>query len=66
MIIECKSNSQLSLSEWYEIIFLDRMKIGMIFDTKTITVIFRRRKFFLLSLVSYITNMVKLMIKILN
>jgi hypothetical protein len=46
MKIECKSNSQLSLSEWYEIIFLDRMKIGMIFDTKTITVIFRRRKFF--------------------
>jgi hypothetical protein len=64
MIIECKSNSQLSLSEWYEMI-LDRMKIGMIFYTNTITVIFRRRKFFL-SLVSSITNMVKLMIKILN
>jgi hypothetical protein len=65
MIIECKSNSQLSLSEWYEMI-LDRMKIGMIFYTNTIiTVIFRRRKFFL-SRVSSITNMVKLMIKILN
>jgi len=62
MIIECKSNSQLSLSEWYEMI-LDRMKIGMIFYTNTITVIFRRRKFFL-SRVSSITNMVKLMIKI--
>ena len=65
MIIECKSNSQLSLSEWYEMI-LDRMKIGMIFYTNTITEIFRRRKFFFLSLVSSITNMVKLMIKILN
>ena len=64
MIIECKSNSQLSLSEWYEMI-LDRMKIGMIFYTNTITEIFRRRKFFL-SRVSSITNMVKLMIKILN